>query len=160
MSHVDITLAPYELHAGSLVGFHRRLKCLIRNSHDDTYGTPTWTTDIEAALAEMAFAKWAGVYWDFSVDTYKAPDVSSVQIRWSNNHSNKLIFRPNKDNKYDKFVLVTGLSPTYRIHGWMYGKDAMREDWLFAPKGDNGYERPAAYFVPASSLKTLSTLKL
>jgi len=61
-----------------------------------------------------------------------------------------------RENEPDEevFVLVTGKCPEYLIHGWMYGKEAKKKEWL-ADYG--GYNAPA-YFVPGESLKDMAAL--
>ena len=53
-----------------------------------------------------------------------------------------------------KFVLVTIEDKKTLIHGWIGGKDAMKEEyWADPARG-----RPA-YFVPKTALRPMSTLK-
>jgi hypothetical protein len=46
---------------------------------------------------------------------------------------------------------VTGVAPNYRIHGWLYGHEGMKDRYL---AGHGGREK--AYFVPKRDLRPIS----
>jgi hypothetical protein len=69
-----------------------------------------------------------------------------------NKHKYDLIVQKNEDPR-KKFVLVTIEDKTTFIHGWCYGKDAMKDEyWADPARG-----RPA-YFFPKEQLSPLDTL--
>jgi len=111
-----------------------------------------WTEHIDGAMGEMAFAKAVGFYWDGSVNTFRLPDVAGVQIRTRSAHNWDLIVRPG-DADDEKFVLVTGRPPKFRVHGWIMGGDAKQEQWL-----KSYANRRPAYFVPQDALEPIETL--
>lgn len=96
----------------------------------------------------MAYAKAAGVYWSGSVDTFKAPDVETVQVRTRSGDGPRtdLIVR-RSDDPDDVFVLVIGKIPNYRIVGWMRGHEAWRDEYI----ASHGSRAPA-WFVPPDKL--------
>ena len=143
-----IVLTESEITIASTVGIKRQLEC-IRNKLQDKHGHDGagWNLHVEGACGELVVAKALGLYWDGSVNTFKTgDDVPGLQVRTRSKDWYELIIR--KDDDPDaKFVLVTGVCPVYRIHGWMLGSDAMQEKWLKEYGG-----REAAYFVPQDAL--------
>ena len=153
MTPVEITLNPVEYRIGSHIATQQTLEAIGRgaqNHHGMTgHG---WTEGIEATCAEIAVAKYLGVYY-MGGGFYKKPDVAgNVQVRWASSHYYQLIVRP-MDPDDDIYVFVTGEAPNYRLHGFIKGSDAKREDRLDAPNS-----RPAAYFVPTKELISIDTL--
>jgi len=145
-----VTLLWHEYAMASEVG---RLRCLasIRQGLKHKYGMATagWTESIEGACGELAVAKLLNIYWDGSVNTFKAPDVGTLQVRTRSRHDYDLIVRP-EDSGDEKFVLVTGVAPEYVVRGWMLGKDAKRPEFLKT----YGNRHPA-YFVPQDKLLSI-----
>jgi hypothetical protein len=149
------TLEWHEAAMASDVGRMRHLAS-VKAGRTPGYGYEglAWTEHIEGACGEMALAKCLRIYWDGSVNTFKANDLPGIQVRTRSREDYQLIVRPG-DSKEAAYVLVTGRCPNYEIRGWIAGKDAMREEWL----KDHG-NRPAAYFVPHSALQPMSTLEV
>lgn len=112
-------------------------------------GGTGWSNDIEAAGAELAFAKFINEEWVGSVNTFHAPDVGDCwQVRYTDNEDGRLIIRKRDESKRDhKFVLITGAIPKYYVHGYILGKDGFNEKYIFNP--NNG---TPAYFIPKSDL--------
>ena len=152
----SVTLTPPEIVVGATVGGMRHAESIKegrKNAHGLDPDSSGLSFDVEGASAEMALAKFLGKYWPCSVNTFKEPDVSRrIQVRQTSKHTNRLIVRPN-DKDGDIFVLVTGVSPTYQIHGWMYGHEAKVPRWKDAPAS-----RPPAWFVPPEALNSITTL--
>lgn len=145
-----ITLTRNEVIIGSMVGTRRKIESIFGNFYrtnhvgNDAFG---WHTDIEAACAEIALAKALGVYWDFSVNTFKAPDVGKLQVRHTELMRGSLILRP-EDRDEEAFYLVVGTAPIFYIVGWMYGQDGKIDQYLD--------ETPPPYWkVPQSALTPL-----
>ena len=140
---VEITLQPHEIATAAWVGVRRHIASKQRGLRDkhgftgDGYGI-----HVEGAGGEMAAAKALNMYWDGSVNVFKRPDLTGIQVRTRSSHDYELIVR-HDDNPDDTFVLVTGQMPNYRVHGWVRGRDAMQKA-LLKTHGN----RPAAYFVP------------
>jgi hypothetical protein len=150
---VAVLLDWFEIEQAALVGVRRRVESL-RQQKQDAHGfdaSAKWENDIQAAGAEIAFAKATGQYWDFSCNTWKRGDVGTWQVRWTPLDSGALIVRP-VDADDDVFVLVIGRLPEFRIVGCIPGRRAKQERWLNAPN-----ERPPAYFVPQAWLRPVDT---
>jgi hypothetical protein len=110
--------------------------------------------DIEGALGELCVAKVRDRYFSATVNTFKDADLGKdVQVRATSNHDYSLIVRP-KDDPNHFYFLVTGMSPTFCVRGWIKGSDAMQDKYLKAPNG-----RPQAWFVPQRDLNPV-TLKI
>lgn len=102
---------------------------------------------------EIAVAKGLGIYWAPTVGTFKMPDLASnIQVRARANDKHDLIVRQD-DSDTDVYVLVVGRLPLFRIVGWISGADAKQPQYVQLHGG-----RPAAYFVPQSTLHSLDNL--
>jgi hypothetical protein len=105
------------------------------------------------ARAELAFAKFWGVTWDASVNTYKLPDVGDIQVRCRSRHGYDLIVRP-LDIPETPTALVTGQGPAFYVRGWILAGDADEPEWR-----DEHGNRDYAYFVPATALRPMDELR-
>ena len=150
---VDVTLAPHEMVFAAWTGVRRNVESKRRGLHHSAgYEGDGWGENIEGAGGELAVAKALNVYWDGSVNTFKQPDLPGLQVRTRSRHDYDLIIRPG-DAPEERYILVTGQMPNYRIQGWARGSDVMLPQFLKEYGG-----RPAAYFVPASKLQPIETL--
>lgn len=149
----EVTLTWYEAAMASHVGWMRQLAAVKAGKPDlHGYDGEGWSEHIEGACGEMAVAKMLGIFWDGSVNTWKAHDLPGLQVRTRSRHDYDLTVRPNDDDEAH-WVLVTGRCPEYRIHGWIAGADAKLPAWSRTYGG-----RPAAYFVPQSELRGMDKL--
>lgn len=149
----EVTLHWYEAAMAVNVGWMRQFKAMTAGKHDcHGYAGDGWSEHIEGACGEMAVAKSLGIFWDGSVNTWKAADLAGMQIRTRSRHEWELIVRPGDDDKA-AWVLVTGRCPHYVVRGWIAGADAKRADWL-----QNHGNRPPAYFVPQHALRPMEEL--
>jgi len=108
------------------------------------------------AAGEMAVAAHLGMKSFLYKETQAkrgSDDLPGMDIKTRSKHKYDLIVQKNEDlNK--KFVLVTIEDKTTLIHGWCYGRDAMKEEfWADPARG-----RPA-YFVGKEHLRPMETLK-
>jgi hypothetical protein len=79
-------------------------------------------------------------------------DLPGIDIKTRSKHSYDLIVQRN-ESPDKKFVLVTIQDKTTLIHGWCYGREAMKEEfWADPARG-----RPA-YFVTKEHLRPMETL--
>lgn len=116
----DVILSEIEARIVAEVGTERRISSLLAGGRDRPGIDPAavWGIDVEGAGAELAFAKVMGWYWDGAVGTFHhRADVRHVHVRSSPAHHHRLIIRPNLDVP-GIYVLVTGMVPRYRVHGW------------------------------------------
>lgn len=80
--------------------------------------------DTNGALAEVAFAKWLGVHWDASINTFKEiPDVEGWEVRATKHRFGKLIIR-SRDRMERRYALVVVMADRCIIPGWIYGHEA------------------------------------
>jgi hypothetical protein len=153
---ITIRLGFSELLVGVNVGSLRNIESVLKNRSADKHGEPTvdpWVRHIEGALAELAAAKALNVYWSAPVNTFKTGgDLGQYEVRLGFEDDYRLIIR-NDDADEKIYILVVGRAPTFRVAGWMLGRDARKPQWLRSPGG-----RPPAWFVPRSKLRSLGTL--
>lgn len=148
----------------AIVGCRRRIASIYDDLDDDkgTYNPNCpWMTDIEGAAAERALAKYMGVPWNGGVNTFKAPDVATFQVRSTTLGHGSLILR-HRDKKPDEiYVLVIGeckrREPSDRPHGgkyipigWMTCREAKTPRWWRTDKN--------AWFVEQGALHDLTEI--
>lgn len=151
-----VKLANYEAVTAAIVGIHRR----IHNIYEDVRKTnwvknpdwDGWKNDIEGAAAEMAYAKYRRLYWNFSFYgknqgyLFKSGDVGQAQVRWTDREDGSLIIRTD-DDPGNYFVLVIGSIPEFYIVGYIHGTEATKDEYIRAPN-----KGPASWFVPQHAL--------
>lgn len=149
----EVRLTHHETLVACFVGLMRQIKSLSRRSHD-TYGfdgeaNDGWKLQMNGACAEQAFAKATNRHWDCSVDVFSRPDfMPDIDIKARPCHTSRLIVRPDAKDEW-KYVHVTGTPfGRHQIHGWIYGRDAKRPEWLVAPDP----RRPPCFEVPHDAL--------
>jgi len=139
------------------VGARRNLHAIFRNCKEGAGRNPAglWMDHINGALGEMAVAKYLGVYWPASVNTFRhEPDIPpNIEVRTRSKPNYQIVVRPNDDDTAI-FVLARGQNQFFDIVGWITGRDAKRSEWLHDYGG-----RPPAYFVPDDALHGISTLR-
>lgn len=114
-----------------------------------------WNSHVEGALGEVAVAKVLGRYWSPSCNVFRAPDIGrNIGVRTRSKHTYDLIVRPDDDPDC-YYVLVTGIAPEYRVHGYMRGHEARRDAWW----KDYGDKQLPAWFVPQSALYDINDLR-
>jgi hypothetical protein len=151
----EVTMTEVEMTIAAVVGSIRQVAALKRGL-TDRYGAEPgkgWQVHIEGAQGEQAVAKAFNVYWGGNVNTFKmGQDVHRWQVRTRSKHEYDLLVR-DLDKIEDTFIHVTGLAPTYRIHGYMKGADCK------LPKYRRTYGgRAAAFFVPAADIIPIENL--
>ena len=112
-----------------------------------------WDNDINGAIAEMACAKWANVFWSGTVGVTTLPDVGRWQVRSKLAAGERLVIRPD-DADDEIFVSALVQIPNVTLCGWMLGRNAKRKEWLkeYPPK-------PAMYFIEDKFLRAMEALK-
>lgn len=137
------------------VGVNRHLDSIRRNlEHKPPLLNKAlaWMNHIEGALAELAVAKWLGVVWEATVNTFRSGfDVDKYQVRWASKDHYRLILTDD-DNPDHPFILVVGTAPNYKIVGWLRGRDGMRKEFI------EEYDRGPAYFVPRRLMRSMADL--
>jgi len=108
------------------------------------------------AAGEVAVASYLGLKEHLFKETEAKRDSDdlpgNIDVKTRSNARYDLIVQKNEDpNK--KFVLVTIQNRQTLLHGWCYGREAIKEIyWADPARG-----RPA-YFVPQSALRPMETL--
>jgi hypothetical protein len=149
-----VILTTNEFYVSLIVGVRRRVasieqKFVERNGAARTKQAFQFYINMIGACGEMAFCKLHGLYWPASINAAKGePDVlPDWQIRTLEHHDYCLLVRKN-DRDDQRFVLMTGNGPEFMYHGWMWGRDAKREEW-WDDKGERGQP---AFWVPQEFL--------
>lgn len=152
---IEVSLSETNYLRAALIGIRRCISSTLKG-HRHKYGlkiNDTWSIQIEGACAELAAALAIGHDWEGTVDTFKSGgDIGNdIQVRSSPNHTYSLIVRPD-DRDSDCFIFVTGVSPHFRVQGWIWGYEAKTGKFLsqLAP------DRPPAYAVRFKDLHDMS----
>ena len=107
------------------------------------------------AAGEVAVASYLGMKEHLFKETEArrgSDDLPGIDVKTRSRHQYDLIVQKN-ENACKKFVLVTIESQKTFLHGWCYGRDAMKEEfWADPARG-----RPA-YFVGKEHLRPMETL--
>ena len=151
----EITLLPHEVILAAQVGRRRHFQAVMEGKKDrHGFDGDPLRIHVEGAAGEMVVSRALGIYWDGSVGTWKANDLPGIQVRTRSEHWHDLLIRRD-DDLTARWVLVTGKIklPTYRVHGWVYGHEANKRDFLKTHGG-----RPPAWFFPQSLLRPIETL--
>lgn len=151
---IDIKLTSAEIMMAAQAGIMRQVEN-IKNSSQPYYGaseTSDWQLHIEGCLGEFALAKYLNIWWG-GKGNKRGNDVGEYDVRTRSSHSYDLILHKNDpDNRI--FWLITGNNGSYKIHGWILGKDGKNEKYW----SDPAKNRPA-FFVPQIDLNDPETLK-
>jgi len=152
---IEISLTWPEIMLGVDAGVMRRVYALKSNKRG-VYGASdesAWDNDINGAIAELACAKWANVFWSGHVGITTAPDVGPWQVRSKIVRGHRLVVRPTDE---DNAVFVSALVqiPSVFLCGWLFGHEAKKEQWLktYPPK-------PPMYFIEDQHLKSMNILE-
>jgi len=146
----SVTLSKEELAWATSVGMQRYNESLKRghkNKHGLKYATEA--LDVDGACAELAVAKFTGWPWKAGVNTFKEADIEdNIQVKSTPKQDNRLIIR-NDDSSDHCYILVVGVAPTFRIVGWIIGRDGKQPQYLYNPN-----DREPAYFIPQTALNS------
>jgi len=139
---------------GADAGVKRRMFAL-KSGKPAVYGASdegAWDHDVNGAIAELACAKWAGVYWNGTIGETTLPDVGPWQIRSKIEDGHRLVIRPT-DSDNEKYVSVLVTLPTVVLCGWMWGHEGKEAKWLkeYPPK-------PPMYFIEDHCLRDMQDL--
>lgn len=149
---VVVTLTPIE-HQLAYVAGNRRYDESVSRGRKDAHGLNSdrdgLAIHVLGAAGELAFAKWRGLYWGGHCNSFKGPDLgANIQVRTRSLHRYDLIVRRD-DDPDSVFVLVTSESSLeYHLHGWCWGKEAMKDEFLAKHGG-----REQCWFVPKGALR-------
>jgi len=148
-----VTLDPQEAMRAVMIGGGQRLR-RIRDGSADRYGLQSdaetnWGRQIESVGAEMAFAKWLGVYYNPPLRPDDGTDVAGCQVRSSTFDGAHVLLH---DQDTGPAVLVTGSMPEYVIRGWCIAEEVKLPAYL--------REGPrSCYWIPAAKLAPIEALR-
>ena len=147
-------LSKSEVYQAAQAGVMRRIASMQNGNNKNIHAYKSdWATDIDGACAELAVAKYYGVYWEPSVNTFhKQSDVSNgYEVRSTPKPDGCLIVRGN-DKEDRTYILVICDSPTsFRLVGSKKVTDCKVD--RFYRKGDQLGRN--AWFVPQDALDDL-----
>jgi len=129
---VEMKMTKVELYLAAHLGAIRRVSGWQNNLNANKHAEKSdWATDIDGVLAEMATAKWLGVYYEPRNMDFKGPDVGRrCQTRSTTHREGHLIIRPNDEKLKDQpFVLCVTHRDTVWLCGWRYGGWCMKDEW-------------------------------
>lgn len=107
-----------------------------------------WAQAIHGQMVEHAVSKFFNCYPHAGIGGITGDDPAGFSIRGTPHKNGHLIVNGSElpEKSEERFVLVVGHWPTFRIAGWIKGCDVMRNEWWRA------HERPPSWWVPQDSL--------
>lgn len=162
---VAVRLTEAEMFVACVIGVRREIAARVngwKNRFEPTSEQFAWGKHVVGALAEAACAKSLGVWWHFSLESFRRlGDVGALEVRWSDgsfNPKTRQTYPPRLKVRDDEkpetiLVLVSGKAPDYVVRGWIRAATAKRPEWRGTP-----VEGPPAFFVPMESLAPMYTL--
>lgn len=152
-----VTLSVEDLLTAGLVGLRRRCSAIARNSAgvNGARKDNLWESDVVAAQAELAVAKYLNLAWYSSSDP-DAPDVGRmVEVRCFTREHDRLCFtKRDKPARPYVGVFCNPQAPTrFVLAGWLWGREGM--DVRFEKPKNNGAK---IYFVDQELLRPIGQL--
>jgi hypothetical protein len=146
-----------ECEIAAYAGMRRRLLA-VHDGRPRRYGyqeSDPFGTDVQAAGAECAVARYANLYWSPWVrwPARRSPDVGlDVQVRRRSVVGWDLIVHEDDPDDH-RIVLVYGELPDFELVGWVWGHEAKQGRQETDPYGTG---RPA-YWIPPPELRPMET---
>ena len=150
---IEVILDWNEMYRASQYGCRRAVESM-KLGHGNRNGAKKenlWDLNIRGALGEFAFSKALGIPYEFRLNVFKGPDFGKTgQVKTLMEHWYDLTIRSDARDE-DHYVLVTGIGPTFQVHGWYLAGEAKKHaEWIKDPE-----HRGPAFFVPQKSLLRL-----
>jgi hypothetical protein len=159
VSPIEICLTEEERKQAMDEGMRRQAvneaKGLRGRNNGPRFGGKALEVHMLGAAGEMAVASYLGMkdaLYQEKEARRGSDDLPGIDVKTRSKHKYDLIVQKN-ESADKKFVLVTIENKTIFLHGWCYGKDAMKEAFW----ADPARNRPA-YFVPKDQLRPIDTL--
>jgi len=158
-STVSVKLSPGEMMMSALAGVMREVHAVNKGRQDTK--TPEgkvrtgWQNHAEGCLAEMAVAKWLGVYWNPDIGGVGKGDVGEIEVRATAVESYRLtVF---DDDPGDKPVVsVVGEVGKYTLRGWVFGHEGKTPE--YKKQAEICKMIGGANFVATADLRPMSEL--
>ena len=131
---VDVVLTWEEVASAGREGIMRRIRAMMKGRElpggwDAKRRAGRWDNEVESTCAERAVAKAIGVYWpEGSELDYDGDLPGGRHVRSTDRPDGSLLIYPEDDDN-GKFLLVVGQAPKFRLVGWLYGREAKRDEW-------------------------------
>ena len=128
---VEVRLSRDEELLAAKEGYERRVYAIEHGLRARHYNGSIWGGNIEGAAAELAVSKFLELPWTTFGYRGQPPhpvcDVGDrTDVRWAQSDRRPLLYLdPKHDNPELVFVLVSGFSPVFRLHGYIKGSDGM-----------------------------------
>jgi len=156
---IEVTLTYAEIKMAVTVGIEREIYAITHNLRQmaGASAAESWSTNIEGAAGELAFAKATGCYWNGIVgrDAFHSngtADVANIQVRLCRPLNGHLIIQPNDPPGF--YVHVTGHIPYFRIQGWAEWPGCETFKAVLVPG------RPACICVRPTAIRPMAELKI
>ncbi len=153
---IQVDLEPFELTRAASLGVQRQVHRLFTSKRDKN-PCPTgegFQCHIVGACGELAVAKALGTYWPGAIGDFTIPEVGPVQVRTTDCPGGSLLLRP-EDPDDQPFMLVVGQNATYRIVGWIYGREGKIERFWRT----EDVQSPAYFINPKGSQEARSLFR-
>jgi hypothetical protein len=159
LSRIPVSLSFEEGLAAGIQGLVQMMRAINRGTVGFDHGGQSarsmkerWAAAIQGQMAEHAFSKAMGFYPHASVAGIQGDDPGGVAIRSTPWPNGCLIVNKSELPKNDDkpFVLVCGHWPNFMVCGWVYGREAAREEFW------RGNERPPSWWVSQDSLRLMT----
>lgn len=154
---VDVTLTRDEIVRAATIGAQWQCNAVDNQFQHLVETDPRlgWFNNINGAGAELATAKIIGVDWTPGPYTFgRVPDLwPDIEVRLSSEYWYDLRIR-DRDYPDRNFVLVLGSMPTFRVVGYINGRDGTVPEYR---KDPNGWGE--AWFVPQTALRDIYELR-
>jgi hypothetical protein len=155
---VEVKLTIIEVCWAVMLGVWRRISGWKNglNAEKHTDKKSDWATDIDGVRAEMALAKWLGVYYEPRNMDFKGPDVGrECQVRSTTRDNGCLIVRPN-DAKTQKHKFVLAITPpglSVWLVGWRFGDECRKDEF----RHKDEYGRDDGWWLKQGALASMET---
>ncbi len=147
---MQVTLTREEMTFAAFGGVTRQINALERRRADQFQPRDYWGTHSLACMAEAAVAKWKDRYWTPFYDADhppQSPDFKGIEIRSSPDPRRPLTLRErDKPKANSAFILVITNPPVFDLKGWLWGHEAMADEYW------QDSNPPPCWFVPQNAL--------
>ena len=151
----QVRLTGIECAQAALIATRRRLENVRIHNRTDAHGFDpqhAWHAEIEGVMAEMALAKFLGVYYAGKGEFRGADVAPNHQVKQTTYSAGRLCLNFGNVEDDHKYWLLVGRDGDYEIKGWIWGRDAQRDEWKDDPLLRAKGRSREAWFVPSSAL--------
>lgn len=123
-----VELEPFELSRAAFLGVQRQVHSLFVSKQDKNscLTGEDFSCRILEACGELALAKALGLYWRGALGEFTVPGIGPIKVRTTDSPGGSLVLHKT-DPDEQPFVLVVGQNASFRIVGWIYGREGKNE---------------------------------